>query len=53
MGYIVHIYYIRMCVVETMSLVGYEIGYIVYVVPNPDWHLDSKCWSRNQVVGGY
>ena len=38
--------------VETISLVGYKIGYIVNFVPNPDWHLDSKCWSRNRVVGG-
>ena len=36
-----------MCVVETMSLVGYKIGYIVNFVPNPDWHLDSKWQGRN------
>ena len=37
-----------MCVVETMSLVGYKIGYIVNFVPNPDWHLDSKWRSCNR-----
>ena len=37
-----------MCLVETMSLVGYKIGYIVNFVPNPDCHLDSKCHRRNQ-----
>mgnify|MGYP000610006039 CR=1 FL=1 len=52
MGYIVHIITVRMCDVETMSLVGYKIGYIVNFVPNPDWHLDSKCLSCNRVVGG-
>ena len=41
-----------MCVVETMSLVGYKIVYIVNFVPNPNWHLDSKYRSRNRVVGG-
>ena len=48
MGYIVHIITVRMCDVETMSLVGYKIGYIVNFVSNPDCHLDSKWWSRNQ-----
>ena len=36
---------------ETMSLVGYKIGYIVNFVPNPDWHLDSKWRSRNRGGG--
>ena len=40
-----------MCVVETMSLVGYKIVYIVNFVPNPDWHLDSKWRSRNRDGG--
>ena len=40
-----------MCVVEIMSLVGYKIVYIVNFVPNPDWHLDSKCWSCNRDGG--
>ena len=40
-----------MCVVETMSLVGYKIVYIVNFVPNPNWHLDSKCRSRNRDGG--
>ena len=40
-----------MCVLETMSLVGYKIVYIVNFVPNPDWHLDSKCRSRNRDGG--
>ena len=48
MGYIVHISTVRMCDVETMSLVGYKIGYIVNFVPNPDCHLDSKWRSRNR-----
>ena len=39
---------VRLCVVETMSLVGYKIGYIGYFVSNPDWHLDSKWWSCNR-----
>ena len=48
MVYIVHIITVRMCDVETMSLVGYKIGYIVNFVPNPDCHLDSKWRSRNR-----
>ena len=40
-----------MCVVETMSLVGYKIVYIVNFVPNLNWYLDSKCQSCNQDEG--
>ena len=43
---------VRMCDVETMSLVGYKIGYIVNFVTNPDCHLDSKWRSRNRGDGG-
>ena len=39
---------VRMCDVETMSLVGYKIGYIVNFVSNPDCHLDSKWRSCNR-----
>ena len=42
-----HLLQVRMCDVETMSLVGYKIGYIVNFVSNPDCHLDSKWRSRN------
>ena len=48
MGYIVHIITVSMSDVETMSLVGYKIGYIVNFVPNPDRHLDSKWRSCNR-----
>ena len=43
-----HLLQVRMCDVETMSLVGYKIGYIVNFVSNPDCHLDSKWRSRNR-----
>ena len=39
---------VRMCDVETMSLVGYKIGYIVNFASNPDCHLDFKWRSRNR-----